>query len=60
MTRDDIAKALSPKSLRDGVSNETIDQLIFKVRKKLRENNIPKEIKTIADRGYTMLVWPFF
>lgn len=54
ITRDQLAKILSPESSGQGVSNETIDQHISRIRKKLSEPSNSQLLQTIHGRGYML------
>jgi len=50
--RDAFAASISPKSDGSGVSNESIDQIISRLRKKLTDLKMPFKIKTQRGIGY--------
>lgn len=52
VTKDQIAEILSPDSNGDGVSDESIDQLISRLRKSIRQANLTIQIKTKRGVGY--------
>lgn len=52
ISRDEIAEILSPASNGAGVSNEAIDQIITRLRKKLKENGINYRIINKHGIGY--------
>jgi|GEM_PF-4874338 len=54
IVRDRFAYLLSPTSEGEGVSNEAIDQVISRLRKKLEELKFPFHIKTQRGIGYYM------
>ena len=54
-TRDDIGEALWGKNSYEKYSDWAIDQLISKLRKKLKTLSIKTEIVTIRGRGYKLL-----
>lgn len=54
IVRDRFAHILSPESEGQGVSNEAIDQVISRLRKKLEDLKFPFKIKTQRGIGYYM------
>ncbi len=55
VSRDEIAAIIAPKSLGAGVSNESIDQYVSRLRKKIKRSGVEgKIIKTVFGRGYTI------
>jgi energy-coupling factor transporter ATP-binding protein EcfA2 len=54
ITRDKFAAILSPESNGEGVSNEAIDQVISRLRKKLEELKFPFKVHTQRGVGYYM------
>lgn len=50
--RDEFAKLLNPQTEGDGVSNESIDQLLSRIRKALKGMNLSYTIKTKRGVGY--------
>ncbi|HAZ29275.1 TPA: hypothetical protein DCY43_00775 [candidate division WWE3 bacterium] len=50
--KEDVAEILSPQSKGSGVSDESIDQIISRLRKKLADNNIPLMIKNKRGIGF--------
>lgn len=52
ITRDEIAQLMNPESIGEGVSNESIDQLISRIRKSIKKSKINIEIKTRRGVGY--------
>lgn len=51
--REEIISAVWPEAqLADGISDEAIDQMVFRLRKKIEEEpNSPKHIQTVKGRG---------
>lgn len=52
VTKNKIAELINPTSEGGGVSNEAIDQIIKRLRKKLKDNKVPKKISTKHGIGY--------
>lgn len=55
ITKDELAKVLSPKTEGEGVSDESIDQVIHRLRKKLNNLETTTRIETITGRGYMIV-----
>ena len=53
--RDELGAVLSPESDGTGVSNESIDQLIYRLRKKLLKLGCKEKIETYTGRGYGLM-----
>jgi DNA-binding winged helix-turn-helix (wHTH) protein len=53
--RDELGGVLSPESDGTGVSNESIDQLIYRLRKKLVKLGCKEKIETYTGRGYGLM-----
>jgi|GEM_PF-5887212 len=52
VTRDTLGALLSPESDGQGVSNESIDQVIYRLRKKLIKFECLEKVETYVGRGY--------
>lgn len=52
ITRDEIATILNPKTQGSGVSNMAIDQMLSRIRKKIRTEGYETEIKSKKGIGY--------
>ncbi len=52
VTKNTIAEILSPDSIGDGVSNESIDQIISRLRKSIKKADLHIDIKTKRGFGY--------
>jgi len=53
--RDIISEILSPESGGEGVSNESIDQVIYRLRKKLGKIGCFERIETYVGKGYGLV-----
>jgi len=55
VSRDQLSVLLSPDSDGLGVSNESIDQVIYRLRKKLIKFKCKEEIQTYTGKGYGLI-----
>ena len=55
VSRDELGNLLSPESDGTGVSNESIDQVIYRLRKKLVKMGCKEKIETYVGRGYGLV-----
>lgn len=55
VSREELGNLLSPESEGTGVSNESIDQVIYRLRKKLIKFGCNEQIQTYTGRGYGLV-----